>query len=68
MEYLLMVEDHIQIYTDCRSFLFVFNPHSIDPSLGRDVVTKVQRWALYLSISQHSITHVAGVDVGKDRW
>lgn len=60
LDYMLMVEDNIQVFTDHRNFLFVFDPLSVEPSLGRYIVTKVQRWALYLSMFQYSINHVPG--------
>ena len=48
------------VYTDHRNLLFIFNPCSLEPALGRHVVSKVQRWALYLSSFQYTIEHVSG--------
>ncbi len=62
MDYLLMVEGNIQVHTDHTNFIFVFNPQSIDRSLGRYDVKKVRRWAMYLSMYQYSITHISGVE------
>ena len=62
MDYMFACEDNIHIYTDHRNLLFVFDPLSLKPSLGRHVVNKVYRWALYLSRFTYTIEHVEGVN------
>ncbi len=58
LNYLLLAEDKAHVYTDHRNLLFIFNPLSLDSSLGRNVVNKVQRWGLYLSRYSYVIEHV----------
>lgn len=47
-DYLLLKESNTHVFTDHRNLLFVFNPEVLQPALGRHIVSKVQRWALYL--------------------
>ena len=60
MDYLLMGSDETHVYTDHRNLLFVFHPTAIEPGLGRHVVSKLQRWALFLSQFSYHINHVSG--------
>lgn len=60
LDYMMMTEKEIHLYTDHRNLLFVFNPLALDASLGRHVVNKVQRWGLYLSKYSYIIEHVEG--------
>lgn len=60
MDYLLLVEENTHVFTDHRNLLFVYNPEALEPALGRHVVTKVQRWALYLSRFSYTIEHIVG--------
>jgi len=60
MDYLFITEENVRLYTDHRNLLFVFSPLSFEPSLGRHAVSKVLRWALYLSRFSYVIEHVAG--------
>ena len=60
LDYLLLVSRKTHVFTDHRNLLFVFNPLAVEPFLGRHVVSKVQRWALYLSQFQYKIEHIAG--------
>lgn len=48
------------MYTDHRNLLFVFAPLALEPALGRHIVSKVQRWALFLSRFPYVIEHVDG--------
>ena len=41
LDYLLMGSDDTHIYTDHRNLLYVFHPTSIEPGLGRHVISKV---------------------------
>ena len=60
MDCMLLAEDDIHLYTDHRNLLFVFNPLALDPTLGRHIVNKVQRWGLFLSRFSYAIEHVDG--------
>lgn len=60
MDYMFACEEDIHIFTDHRNLLFVFNTLALKPMLGRHIVNKVQRWALFLSRFMYSIEHIAG--------
>lgn len=60
LDYLLMSSKPAHVYTDHRNLLFVFAPLALEPALGRHIVSKVQRWALYLSRFPYVIEHVSG--------
>jgi phage-related protein len=40
--------------------VYIFNPLSIDQSLARHTVAKLQRWALKLSVFKYTIEHISG--------
>jgi len=60
MDYILMGSKPLHIFTDHRNLLFVFAPLALEPSLGLHIVSKVQRWALFLSRFSYVIEHVDG--------
>ena len=60
LDYLLMSERPSDALTDHRNLLFIFAPLALEPALGRHVVSKVQRWALFLSRYSYVIEHIAG--------
>ena len=60
LDYMLMSSKPVHVYTDHRNLLFVFDPLSLEPALGRHIISKVQRWALYLSRFSYVIEHVSG--------
>lgn len=60
LDYLLLTQRPVHVYTDHRNLLFVFNPLSLEPVLGRHIVSKVQRWALHLSKYSYTIEHIEG--------
>lgn len=62
LDYMLLGHTSVRVFTDHRNLLFVFAPLSLEPSLGRHIVSKVQRWALYLSKFSYVIEHVSGSD------
>ena len=45
----------VHVYTDHRNLLYI-----IVPSAGRYVMSKVQRWATYLSRFEYVLEHVDG--------
>ena len=60
LDYILMGSQPTHIYTDHRNLLFVFAPLALEPALGRHIVSKVQRWALFLSRFPYVIEHIEG--------
>eukprot|EP00171_Calliarthron_tuberculosum_P002686 IDg2686t1 len=62
MDYLLLGQKRTHIFTDHRNLLFIFAPLALEPALGRHVVSKVQRWALYLTRFYYAIEHISGSD------
>ena len=60
VDYLMQTQKSVRVFTDHRNLLFVFAPLALEPALGRHIVSKVQRWALYLSRFSYVIEHVAG--------
>ena len=48
------------MFTDHRNLLFVYALLAFEPALGRHVVSKVQRWALFLSRFDYVIEHIPG--------
>ena len=59
-DYLFYHDHPVHVFTDHRNLLFLFAPLALEPALGRHVVNKVQRWALYLSQFPYLIEHVDG--------
>ena len=62
LDYLLLGMDDAHIFTDHRNLLFVFAPLVVEPKLRRHIVSKVQRWALFLSTFPYVIEHIRGED------
>eukprot|EP00171_Calliarthron_tuberculosum_P020891 IDg20891t1 len=62
LDYILLGHEHVHVFTDHRNLLFVFAPLAVEPALGRNIVSKIQRWALFLSRFSYTIEHIAGVD------
>ncbi|PXF42858.1 Enzymatic polyprotein [Gracilariopsis chorda] len=60
LDYFFLGENPVHVYTDHRNLMFAFNPHAFEPTLGRHVITKVQRWALSLSQFDYTIEHILG--------
>ena len=60
VDYLLLTERPVHVFTDHRNLFFVFAPLAMEPTLGRHVVSKVQRWALFLSRFDYMIEHTEG--------
>ncbi len=59
-DYLMMGENPVRVFMDHRNLRFVFAPTVLEPALGRHIVSKVQRWALFLSRFSYEIDHVQG--------
>ncbi len=62
LDYLLISAENTFVSTDHRNLLFILNPRAFNPSVAQHIVSKVQRWALYLSQFSYCIEHVAGTD------
>ena len=60
LDYILFTDIPVRVHTDHRNLLFIFAPRMIEPQLGRHIVGKVQRWALYISIFNYEIEHIPG--------
>lgn len=60
MDYVIAGHQDVRLFTDHINLLFAFSPLSLEPALGRHVVSKVQRWALYLARFKYTIQHVKG--------
>ena len=62
LDYLLMSGRPAHVFNDHRNLLFVFAPLALEPALGRQVVSKVQRWALFWSKYNYVTEHIDGDD------
>lgn len=60
MDYMLLSESNAHIHTDHRNLLFVFNPLSLENTLGRHIAHKVQRWGWFLQRFLYVIEHIEG--------
>jgi hypothetical protein len=65
--YLLLAAEQFSILSDHFNLKYIYAPLSLDPSLARHTVSKIQRWALKLATYNYRIEHIAGeLDVWKD--
>ena len=62
VDYLFLNGQETHVFTDHRNLMFVYAPTALEPALGRHVVCKVQRWALYLSRFDYIVEHIEGKD------
>lgn len=60
LDYLLLGEQPVHVFTDHRNLLYVFCPSAFDSTVGKHIVSKVQRWAMLLSRFQFVIEHIEG--------
>lgn len=56
--HLLLGHARTNLFTDHRNLLLVSAALALEPALGRHIVSKVQRWALYLSKSSYVIGNI----------
>lgn len=49
LDYLLLNESPVHVFTDHLNLLFVFAPRVLVPEVYRHVIGKFQRWAMFLS-------------------
>eukprot|EP00171_Calliarthron_tuberculosum_P013494 IDg13494t1 len=62
MDYLLLGKRRTHVFNDHRNLLFIFAHLALEPALGRHVISKVQRWALYFSRFSYAIEHISGIE------
>lgn len=60
MDYLILGDNTVLVFTDHKNLLLVFPPLAVLPNIGRHVVSNIQRWAMYLSRFQFTIEHIEG--------
>jgi hypothetical protein len=60
VDYLLLSHDEFSILSDHLNLTYIYSPLSVDPTLARHVVHKLQRWALKMSVFSHRMEHVMG--------
>jgi hypothetical protein len=58
--YLLLDAEQFYIVSDHFSLKYTYAPLSLDHSLARHTVSKIQRWALKLATFNYRIEHIAG--------
>jgi RNase H-like domain found in reverse transcriptase len=60
MDYILLIPSEFSILSDHLNLIYVYIPLSVDPALARQVVHKLQRWALKMSVFAYRMEHVTG--------
>ena len=60
LDYLFLGSQDVHVFTDHKNLLYVFAPCALAPVTGNHVVSKVQRWALYLSRFNYNKEHIDG--------
>jgi hypothetical protein len=60
MDYILLIPSEFSILSDHLNLIYIYNPLSVDPTLARHVVHRLQRWALKMSVFAYRMEHVAG--------
>jgi RNase H-like domain found in reverse transcriptase len=70
--YLLLAAEQFSILSDHLNLKYMYAPLTLDPSLARHTVRKIQRWALKLATYNYRIEDIAGeLDVWTElltRW
>jgi hypothetical protein len=61
VDYLLLSHDKVSILSGDLNLTKKYNPLSVDPTLARHVVHKLQRCALKMSVFSYRMEHVMGV-------
>jgi hypothetical protein len=56
----LLRHDEFSILPDHPNLTYIYNPLSVDPTLARHVVHKLQGWALKMSVFSYRMEHVMG--------
>jgi hypothetical protein len=57
---LFLSHDEFMILSDHLNLTYIYNPLSLDPSLARHVVKKLQSWALKMSVFSNRMEHFMG--------
>jgi hypothetical protein len=58
--YLLLASEQFSILSDHFNLKYMYAPLSLDPSLARHTVSKIQLWALKPATYNYRIEHIAG--------
>jgi hypothetical protein len=58
--YILLATEQFSILYEHFNLKYMYAPLSLDPSLARHTVSKIQRWALKLSKYSYRTEHLAG--------
>lgn len=56
----LTLTGEVRIHTDHANLVFIFNPSSLNPHLGKQQLAKIHRWAIKLSVYDYSCVHFPG--------
>lgn len=60
LDFLFLNEKRTCVFTDHRNLLLLFSPLKTEPSIGKYFISKVLRWAIYLSRLEYTIKHIDG--------
>lgn len=60
LDYMFVGETNVNLYTDHRNIFFAFHPAAMSSTVRSHEISKVQRWAVYLSAFSYTIEHVEG--------
>jgi RNase H-like domain found in reverse transcriptase len=58
VDHLLLGHDEFSIMSDHLNLTYIYNSLSADPTLARNVVHKVKRWALKMSVVSYRMEHL----------
>ena len=62
LDYYLLNPDGFLLFTDHKNLTFIYNPLSVNGSIAKHVLSKIQRWAMTISSFMFEIVHIAGDD------
>ena len=60
IDFLMLSDLDVHVFTDHRNLLFVSSPTFLKPNIGSHAVPKILRWALFLSMFTYKIEQVMG--------
>ena len=63
MEYLLLRQKELHIFTDNRNLQLIFDPRSVDNAIARYSADKLKRWSMLLQTFRYPVEHVAGCEM-----
>ena len=62
LDYMLIGHARVHVFTDQISSN-IFATLALEPALGKQIVSKLQRWTLFLSKFNYVIEHINGTDI-----